>query len=344
MATVPQPADFRVVPEGLIHEGLPLHTFLTDTTPLDGASASENPLFELTPLDHARSVFLCRDLNSSSRIVCKFFSARPNLPAEEPPELLDYEFRALTRVRSAGLRRSPFRVVRPLGKRESLGCLLTEEYVPGRDLDHFIAEAAHFGGTHVLMEKLELLAALFAHLHRATARRQPHNFTRTCRDFRALIRSLEAVDGMPLDELSRARHLCDKWENRAEMWSDTSSLIHGDATPTNFIFDPIDGVTAIDFERSHVGDPVHDVGLLVAELKHHFALRIRQAGAAEPFISRFLSSYNSHDSPDAGEFGRLTFRSRFYMAFGELRIARNPWLPNGHRRWLVTEACRCLER
>jgi aminoglycoside phosphotransferase (APT) family kinase protein len=342
MATALQTVSMAFLSNALVSEDHPLYEYLTDTAVLNEGFSARDPLFELSPLDHAGSVFVCRDLHSTARIVCKFFSARTDLPAGEPLHLMDYEFHTLSRVRSAGFQNPPYRAVRPLGKRESLGCLLAEEYVSGRDLDHFIALAAHYGGVEELMGRLDLLADFFAILHRSTSRGHSHNFCRTCRDFRTLVDSLSRVDGVPGNALSELRHLCDKWENRSDMWIETSSLVHGDATPTNFIFDSPGGVTAIDFERSHVGDPTHDLGLLAAELKHHFALRIHQAAAAEPFISHFLKRYGFHAGLSSATFERLTFRSRFHMAMGELRIARNPWLPHGHRRWLAWEACRCL--
>jgi aminoglycoside phosphotransferase (APT) family kinase protein len=344
MATALRAAVAAILSADVVCEGHPLHDYLTDTAaPVEGFGP-DSPVFELNPLDHARSVFVCRDRRSSASIVCKFFSARSNLPEGEPLHLMDFEFNTLTRVRSAGFEKPPFRAVRPLGRRESFGCLLAEEYVEGRDLDHFIARAAHYGGGEDLDSRLDTLADFFAGLHRSTFSPQRHNFGRTCRDFRMLVRSLLQVEGMPGEELCELLHLCDKWENQNEMWTDFSSLVHGDATPTNFLFDRTEGVTAIDFERSHMGDPVYDVGLLVAELKHHFALRIHQATASEPFIAGFLRRYAACAGHEDTGFEQLTFRSRFYMAMGELRIARNPWLPLGHRRWLVCEACRCLRK
>jgi aminoglycoside phosphotransferase (APT) family kinase protein len=139
------------------------------------------------------------------------------------------------------------------------------------------------------------------------------------------------------------RDLCGEWERNAAMWADLSVLIHGDATPTNFIFHPEDGVTAIDLERMRPADRVHDVGVLMAELKHHFAWRTRRADAAEPFIGYFLRSY-CDDFPDPeSTFDAVTRRNQFYMALGELRIARNEWLNWEHRKWLVDEARRCLQ-
>ncbi|UCF38380.1 MAG: phosphotransferase, partial [Acidobacteriota bacterium] len=142
----------------------------------------------------------------------------------------------------------------------------------------------------------------------------------------------------------RLRHRCDKWEARHEMWSDHQSFVHGDATPTNFIFGPDEEtLTAIDFERLHVSDAMYDIGLFAAELKHHFALRIHNAAAAEPFIKCFLEHYFQATDKQEESYSDFTFRNRFYMALGELRIARNPWLPFGHREWLIHEAGRCLE-
>ena len=121
-------------------------------------------------------------------------------------------------------------------------------------------------------------------------------------------------------------------------------LIHGDITPTNIIFHPEDGLTAIDLERMRCADPVYDLGFLAAELRHHFAWRILKADAAEPFITHFFREY-CEQFPDPGPvFDRITHRNRFYMALGELRIARNAWLPPGHRKWLVEEAFRCFRR
>jgi len=126
------------------------------------------------------------------------------------------------------------------------------------------------------------------------------------------------------------------------MWADVSVLVHGDATPTNFIFHPEYGITAIDLERMQSSDRVYDIGILSAELKHHFAWRIFEADAAEPFIRHFLKSYCERFLDPESVFDSVACRNRFYMALGELRIARNDWLSWEHRKWVVDEAHRCL--
>ena len=84
------------------------------------------------------------------------------------------------------------------------------------------------------------------------------------------------------------------------------------------------------------------VGMLAAELKHHFAWRQLRADAAEPFISHFFHAYCEKFPNPQEAFRDITKRNRFYMALGELRIARNPWLIRPHRLWLIEEAMRCL--
>jgi len=99
-----------------------------------------------------------------------------------------------------------------------------------------------------------------------------------------------------------------------------------------------------DLERIRFSDRVYDIGMLMAELKHHFGWRVLQADAAEPFIGHFIRTYSEGFSEPESFFNAITYRSRFYMALGELRIARNKWLPWEHRKWLTDEAFQCLRR
>jgi hypothetical protein len=60
--------------------------------------------------------------------------------------------------------------------------------------------------------------------------------------------------------------------------------------------------------------------------------------AAEPFIGHFLWEYACH-FPDRGRaFRSITGRLPFQMALTFLRIARNSWVSDPHRRRLVEEA------
>lgn len=327
---------------GLLPEGSPLLLYLSSITRAITGSPSCSPDFEFQVLDPARRIYLCRHRDSGCRLVCKFFGGRPDVPPDECRSLLRYEYDCLRSLRPLGLDQPPFQVVRPWGKAESLGCLLTEEFVPGHTLDHYIAKACYEDQSLRLQRKLDLLGGLLAHLHRSTWMDAGRSFSGQAEHLRSVGRQLTAagiVDSTWLPMLGR--HSC-RWEANRRMWVPMSCRVHGDATPTNFIMDD-DQVTAIDLERMQLADPAYDVGIFMAELKHHFALWVLNAERSEPFIGHFLRSYVSAlgETPEFLE--ELSFRCRFFMALGELRIARNGWLPAGHRLWLMEEAMRCLE-
>jgi len=242
-----------------------------------------------------------------------------------------------------GFCKFPHRVVRPLSKDEHINCLLVEDFARGLDLDYYIAKAAYEGQHDQLFRKLTEVAHFLAKLHNRTADTVRVNFGETSNYFRHLVQSLARGGLIDAGAAGNLGRLCDEWEQTAAMWEDVSVFVHGDATPTNFIFQPDDGVTAIDLERMHPADRVYDIGMLAAELKHHFAWRVFQADAAESFIGRFLRAYCEDFSESESAFSAVTYRNRFYMALGGLRIARNKWLPWKHRKWLADEACRCLE-
>lgn len=320
----------------------PLFTYLEDFVASASSLYTSSPNFQMSALDADRSIYLCREMSSGTAVVCKFFGGRSDLPRFECSKLLNHEFYCLNRVRVEGLDHAPLAVVRPLGKVEELGCLLAEEYVRGRSMDYYIQKAAHEGQGQRLVRKLNLLADFFAKLHQSTSCRAASGFSGVANSFRCLVRELAGVKVVGPAEVADFFDLCDRWEALDAMWSQRSCLVHGDATPTNFILHPQDGVTAIDLERMHSGDPMYDIGMFAAELKHHFALRILDAQASEPYIGQFYRRYCGAYAHSESLFRKMTFRGRFFMALGELRIARNPWLPMGHRRWLVQEARGCL--
>ncbi len=333
-STTPQP--------GQIDDQDPLYAHLEDFVASASDFHTSSPKFQMSALDADRSIYLCREISSGTAVVCKFFGGRCDLPRYECSNLLNHEFYCLNMVRVKGLDHAPLAVVRPLGKVEELGCLLAEEYVRGRSMDYYIQKAAHEGQGQRLVRKLNLLADFFAKLHQSTSCRTTGGFSRVANSFRSILRELARARVVGAGEVDDLSDLCDRWEALDAMWSEQSCLVHGDATPTNFILHPQDGVTAIDLERMHTGDPMYDIGMFAAELKHHFALRILDAQASEPYIGQFLRRYCEAYSSAESLFRKMTFRSRFFMALGELRIARNPWLPRGHRTWLAREARRCL--
>ena len=121
------------------------------------------------------------------------------------------------------------------------------------------------------------------------------------------------------------------WEVRLAQFPDRQVLVHGDATPTNFLFPDHGGrggpphgrAVALDLERLRPADRLWDLSWVAGELKHAWAWRTGHAAAAEAAIGHFfrLIWRSQPDNPDLAE--RLYLLNPFYMALAELRIARN---------------------
>lgn len=304
----------------------------------------KDPDFESSHLGTRETIYLFEEKKTRVCFVGKFFGFRSQLSDCDRRNLLNHEFKNLCLARNMGLCSVPNRVVQPLSKTEGLNFLLVEDYVRGHDLDYYIAKAIYNGQHDRLRQKLTLLAHFFFQLHSCITGTNQVNFGDDANYFQSIIESLARDRLLDTKAVSELSHLCNQWEKTDEMWSAKTALVHGDTTPTNFIFHPDDGVTAIDLERMHLGDSMYDIGMLAAELKHHFAWRILKADAAEPFITHFLKTYCAQFSDPETVFNQVNLRNRFYMALGEIRIARNPWLPLQHRTWLTEEARRCLRQ
>ena len=136
-------------------------------------------------------------------------------------------------------------------------------------------------------------------------------------------------------------YLAATWWNRNGVFHDHEVIVHGDATPTNFLFHH-QKVTGIDLEKMKWADRCWDLGFMAAELKHNYLWRAGDGFKAEPFIGHFLWEY-SVALGNTNLFYGITRRLPLYMALGLLRIARNDWLDEQYRYKLIGEAKQCLK-
>ena len=142
---------------------------------------------------------------------------------------------------------------------------------------------------------------------------------------------------LPAAERRRFDDLLGEWWHGGLLDRGHGCMIHRDATLANYIF-ANHHAFAIDFESAwEDAHPVHDAGILCAELKHSFAFRRNDAGLAEPYIRHYLSTYCRNDD----EFRHVTDVLPFFMSLGYLRIARLD-MPNNYRDFLIREARACL--
>jgi aminoglycoside phosphotransferase (APT) family kinase protein len=318
---------------------LPWHDPLQEVLRSRIFTGVHDPVFHVEAISDCHQVYRYHEERSRLSVVGKF--VRPDEPDTDKRARILGEYGNLVSLREMGFANRPHRVVRPLGQEVSMGLAVVEEDVRGRDLDHFLLLAAG-GETEPLRRALHGLAAFLASLHGtcATGRQADLGHLSWYTD-RLLdkLRRQTVLDAGAAREIWRLR---DRWLGRSRMRAG-ETIVHGDATPTNFLFGEGGDVVAIDLERMKRADPAWDIGMVCGELKHAFLWRTGVGASAEPFIRAFLDRYAAAFPDPAGTFRAITRRLPFFMALTELRIARNGWLSWQHRLRLVREAHACLD-
>lgn len=330
---------------------------LPATAPQDKPSISEYLKAEVFPglapppygdikirrLSWLKPVFLFLERSRHITVVGKSFK-HDSIPLEEAWGHAEKEYLNLTVLRDEfGMNDDSYKVVAPLGKNKRLSAMLVMEKAPGRLLDYYIAAAVYERRYDTLYDKLSHLARFFSKLHGNSQSDCPVSIDAASQ---YLNKMLDSLSRGPLGDFQKdaIEHYSSPWWDRLSTLADREVIVHGDATPTNFLFHH-SRVSGIDLERMKQTDRCWDLGFMAAELKHHFTWRTGNNWAAEPFIGHFLWDYfidhRSHGG--AQSFHDITGRIPVYMALGLLRIARNDWLDLPYRRNLMREAKRCLK-
>lgn len=316
----------------------PLHAYLRDAILPQLLEASREPRWRVYRVAAESDVYLYEDKWSGGRVVGKFYARARGLNGSNTPQSAANEYRNLEYLRSLGFTAPPDYVARPLGVNAALGDLLAIEHLEGEQLDAVIEAAALTGGHERLYRKLGGLARFLARMHNTTAGGERVDFSRTQAYFDRVVAYLGQSGGIEARRAERLRGLGHAYAARAVQWEDVQVLVHGDATPSNFLFGRRQDVYAIDLERMHRDDRVYDVGRLCGELKHCFLRATGDACQAEPYIGHFLWEYAGYFPDRERTFAAITDRLPFYLGLTLLRIARNGWLDDGYRRHLVHEA------
>lgn len=296
---------------------------------------------EITSLRAQKPVCLFLEKKRNIMVVGKLFKWGV-VPLEEAWFEADKEYSNLKLLRERlGMSGDTDNVVTPLGEKKELNALLVTERVPGQALDYYISQAIFEQQHEDLFQALSHLARFFTKLHKAGETESPlsPDFPRFY--FTSV---LDSINLGPLGYLAKTEieenAVC-WWYEESVFSSDKETIVHGDATPTNFLFDN-GNVTAIDLEKLKWADRCWDLGFMAAELKHHFMWRAGNGWASEPFIGHFLRQY-AIDYGNTGIFEVITRKLPLFMALGLLRIARNLYLDDTHRENLINEAKQCLK-
>ncbi len=311
----------------------PLHHYLQyDILPQLGQS-DNSAQFRVFRMHGSNEVYLYEERHSQMQIIGKFFAGNGTTA-----QRMEQEFHNLHLLRSYGMAGHPHYVVRPLGCNGWLNNLLVEEYCHGQSLSTFITNAICHGQQYVLYEKLTALAYFLATIHNRTANGYGVNFHEDCAYLDRLIHKLRKKNFINDVDANEFYWLRERWREQPRMWEDQQVLVHGDATPSNFLFGQGLSVIAIDLERMKRADRVFDIGRIAGELQHFFLQATSNKYAAEPFIGHFLWEYACHFPDRDSAFRSISGRMAFQMGLTLLRIARNSWVTTDYRHRLIDEA------
>ncbi len=294
--------------------------------------------FRVFRLGEHESAYLYEERHSGLRVVGKFFARSYQIGTESSRQRLDREYANLLHLRGYGLDGYPHYVIRPLGRNAWLSSVLVEEYSDAPRLSQFLDGAIRHGERDALFAKLTALAYFLATLHNRTANGVGVDFGMDSHYLDQMVSHLQQRHALGWDAAQEFYWLRDRWAAQPRMWEDQQVLVHGDATPANFLFGSGLQVIAIDLERMARADRVWDVGRIAGELQHAFLQATGDKYAAEPFIGHFLWEYACHFPDRHSAFRSITGRVPFQMAVTLLRIARNDWVGDHHRRRLIEEA------
>jgi thiamine kinase-like enzyme len=298
------------------------------------------PVFHVDRISHRR-VFKYTEEKSRIAIVGKFF--RLDDVKQERVLRIKGEYDNLHTIRRYGFNKHPNFVVRPISREESIGLALVEEFIQGKDLDYYLKKAIYRGDKDSLRKRLSMLASFLYALHAKTKSDNTVNLTSAFSHFLKIVNKLSKQNVISGYEMKQYLKLADKWLKRPVLQKPKDVIVHGDATPTNFIFTAGGNIVAIDLERMKNADAVLDIGMVCGELKHAFLWRTGNPYEAEPVIRYFFKRYASHFPNPQKAFMEITMRNPFYMALTELRIARNDYLGWDYRKMLAHEAMECLK-
>lgn len=320
----------------------PLHGYLQHEIQPQITGKPGQSEYRVFRLNAYNDVYLYEDRETGTKVVGKFFVSARRTDVQKAAARLTREFDHLCHLREYGLTGYPHYVVRPLGRHYAMNALLVTEYTEGVLLSQILREVLQSGDHGKLYHALTALAYFLSTLHNRTAIGEGVDFHQDCGYMDRLIDRLLAMGTIGRDEVYEFYGLRDQWRHQPRMWADQQVLVHGDATPENFMLGDGLQVITFDLERTKRSDRVFDTGRIAGELKHFFLRAKGHAHAADSFIGHFLWEYACHFPHRESAFRSITGRTPFYMGITLLRIARNTWLDVDYRRRLVHEAKGCF--
>jgi len=276
-------------------------------------------VYKIEPTSHTvcRYKFLGEDYS----VIAKFYAEPTGWKKKYDPEkAMTREFKNLKIVEKI------IDTPKPLAIKKQFSCVLVTEYVRGKPL------YTYMNNEDGLYDRLTAVAHLLRKLHDSTLSHYHKEG-----DF---YKFHQTLDQLQLNnELKETfNQLLGDWWYSALLDRSTGCMIHHDANPVNYVFNG-ERVCALDFESARLhANPVHDLGVMAAELKHFFGMHKKDDSKAEPYIGHFLWQY----SRGLSEFKSFTRILPFYMSLGLLRMNRLRIDPD-RGEYILREAISCLK-
>lgn len=286
----------------------------------------------------SRPVFRFFRQDGEPGVVAKFFPHSESGISPDPGLMREYENYVF--LKDLGLYQAGL-IPRLLGRFPVLRVGLLIEEIPACDLDHFLGRAVESQSLDPCLGPLSRLAGLLACFHTRPGSPAPVSLTPARHYLEKILHQLKNRGLVDELEMGRALWVSRNWEQVAGLYPDQEVLLHGDATPTNFLF-PDGRAVAIDLERLRWGDRLFDLGWVTGELRHAWGWRSGRFAPAEAACRHFLAAYLAALGAREPVRSRILVLEPFYRALALLRIARNAYLAWQYRRLLVTAALNCL--
>ena len=327
------------IKEGRVSKNSGLYRSLTENCRHEIMGLRSHPDLSLKQLSGSHPVFLIKDHDSDKRFILKSFFDH-GVSTSRLLRRLDKEYgrlKYLARLQAGGRRT---RCVKPVC-RDRKALFIVEEEVKGRNLGHFAKEAMRKDGSR-LYDKLDLLTGFLFDMHSKTASGERIDAGVLYSELaRHAIQSLKA-GSVSRHKFRKVLGLARRWCHSYGIRHAYRSMVHGDATVSNFLFRG-NRMFAIDLERSMYVDPVYDLGMIAGELFNEALTHADNPYRADPYIGHMYWAYSGHCGDQRTTFCQLTSRNPLYMANSLLRMSRNEFFSPDHRQKLAEYALKCLQ-
>jgi hypothetical protein len=258
---------------------------------------------------------------SGLSVVAKFYGEHlSGTRRYDPVQAMENEFYTLKKIEPL------VDIPRPLAMHRDFHCALLTEYIQGRSFYKYLKRGDE------LYDRLGAIASLQRRLHDQT--KSEYRKEKVFAGFH------KNLDQLRLDNAARTKfnRLLGEWWHSPLLDRPHGCRVHGDANPMNYLFRQ-GKVYMLDLESSREhSNPVHDLGIIAAELKFYFAFHRGGGRNAEPYIGHYLWRYAGNEH----EFYAITRVLPFFMSQGLLRMAKLVIGPD-ERAFVFREAEACLE-